>query len=226
MFKCVCINSHPVPTIPTDARLHVHWSHEAVVAQTAILSRNVGTLATVTDVRIIFTLINVWRYKINIKWKPRWLYSAQIFFPIQFHSGYLEWDLLSCDRSAAQSLRVSPWYLRTTSRRASGHSPRGSCNHSSLLHWCTACHSLRSLSCIRRYLGNNMAPHYLLGLLKKKKEGVFFFLNWECLNGFGFCSLLCVVITPSSVFPSSFYFLLHSIPFGASRLPLTISEVQ
>lgn len=48
-----------VTLVHIDARLHVHRSHEAIITETAILPRNVGTLAAVTDIGVIFTLINI-----------------------------------------------------------------------------------------------------------------------------------------------------------------------
>ena len=38
---------------------HVHGGHEAVVAEAAVLSRDVGALASVTDVRVLLTLVDV-----------------------------------------------------------------------------------------------------------------------------------------------------------------------
>lgn len=87
MRACVCvctlyINIYPVLMVPTNACFHVHWSHEAIITQTAILSRNVGTLPTITDIRIIFTFINIWWYKIKIKWKTRMTFIKLMhFFP-------------------------------------------------------------------------------------------------------------------------------------------------
>ncbi len=43
----------------TDAGAHVHGGHEAVIAETAIFSGDVRTLATVADVRRVFTLVDV-----------------------------------------------------------------------------------------------------------------------------------------------------------------------
>ena len=43
----------------TDAGPHVHGGHEAVVAEAAVLSWDVGALASVTDVRSVLTLIDV-----------------------------------------------------------------------------------------------------------------------------------------------------------------------
>lgn len=48
-----------VTLIHIDTRFHVHRSHEAIITEAAVLPRNVGTLATITDVRIVFTLINI-----------------------------------------------------------------------------------------------------------------------------------------------------------------------
>lgn len=45
--------------ILTNACFHVHGSHEAIIAEAAILSRNVGTLTAITDIGIVFTFINV-----------------------------------------------------------------------------------------------------------------------------------------------------------------------
>lgn len=83
IWVCVCIYKYLSSfMVPTDACFHVHWSHEAIITQTAILSRNVGTLAPITNIRIVFTFINIWRYKINIKWKEGWLWvSSDIFSP-------------------------------------------------------------------------------------------------------------------------------------------------
>lgn len=66
---------HLIP-IPTDACLHVHWSHEAIVTEAAILPRNVGTLTTITDIRIVFAFINIWWHKVNIQWKQECLSSV------------------------------------------------------------------------------------------------------------------------------------------------------
>lgn len=38
---------------------HVHGGHEAIVAQTAIFPRNVGALASITDVWRLLTLIDI-----------------------------------------------------------------------------------------------------------------------------------------------------------------------
>lgn len=46
-------------TALTDAGPHVHGGHEAVVAEAAVLSRDVGALASVTDVRRVLALVNV-----------------------------------------------------------------------------------------------------------------------------------------------------------------------
>ena len=57
--RILYINIYPAHMIPTNARFHVHGSHEAIITQTTVLSRNVGTLPTITDIRIIFTFINI-----------------------------------------------------------------------------------------------------------------------------------------------------------------------
>lgn len=179
VFTCVCINVHifvyvyintyPVLTVPTNARFHVHWSHEAVITQTAIFSRDVGTLATITDIRIIFTFINIWWYKINIKWKEGWfLLSSDVFFPSSstqiIWSQIYETKLIRCTKS------VYFLYLRTISHLASGHNPRCSCIRSSLPNWCTGCRSLRSLSCIHRYLWKHCYHITCQGYFLKKKK--------------------------------------------------------
>lgn len=43
----------------TDTRPHVHGSHEAIVTKTAVFPGNVGTLASVTDVWSLLTLVNI-----------------------------------------------------------------------------------------------------------------------------------------------------------------------
>lgn len=44
----------------TNTSLHVFRRHEPIIAQAPVLSRNVCALATITDIGVIFTLINVW----------------------------------------------------------------------------------------------------------------------------------------------------------------------
>lgn len=43
----------------THTSLHVFRRHEPVIAQAPVLSRYVCALATITDIGVIFTLINV-----------------------------------------------------------------------------------------------------------------------------------------------------------------------
>lgn len=43
----------------TNTRPHVHGGHEAIVTQTAVFPRNVGALASVTDIWSFLTLINI-----------------------------------------------------------------------------------------------------------------------------------------------------------------------
>lgn len=43
----------------TNTCPHVHRSHEAIVTQAAVFPGNVGTLASVTDVWSLLTLINI-----------------------------------------------------------------------------------------------------------------------------------------------------------------------
>ena len=60
IYVCVhTVHKYPARMIPTNARFHVHGSHEAIITQTTVLSRNVGALSTITDIRIIFTFINI-----------------------------------------------------------------------------------------------------------------------------------------------------------------------
>ena len=44
----------------TNAGPHIHGGHESVVAETAVLSGDVGTLTPVTDIRAVLALIDVW----------------------------------------------------------------------------------------------------------------------------------------------------------------------
>lgn len=45
----------------TQTGLHIFRRHESIEAETLVLSWDVGTLASVTDVWTVLTLINVWR---------------------------------------------------------------------------------------------------------------------------------------------------------------------
>lgn len=47
----------------TYASLHVLRCHESIIAKTPVFSWDVCTLASITDVRIVFTLINIYREK-------------------------------------------------------------------------------------------------------------------------------------------------------------------
>lgn len=47
----------------TYASLHVFRRHESIIAKTPVFSWDVCTLASITDVRIVFTLINIYRGK-------------------------------------------------------------------------------------------------------------------------------------------------------------------
>lgn len=47
----------------TYASLHVFRCHEPIIAKTSIFSWDVCTLASITDVGIVFTLIDIYRKK-------------------------------------------------------------------------------------------------------------------------------------------------------------------